>query len=418
MQKRVYNKSQFLPRINKYIVFKLLKQQDSLSVDNIVMGSGISKPTVTKILKELLQDDYIEIIGKGDSIGGRRPDLYKLKTDARIAIGVDIEIPRIRIVAVDLADNIIERKSFKIDTGSESPLIMEMILRAVDEVLNNANTRHRRKLIGIGVSISGFIDQVHGISLMTPRILNWKNVPIIDPFQKRFHVPVQLVNDTDSRALAEIEFGHHASIDTDDLLYIAFNEGIGAAIFQSGELISGRFGNAGSISHQKVESHGKTCICGNSGCLETYASERGVIKNVIDAYRLQEKRSGDDGGISIEEIYSLYKEGDPVVCPVLEEAARYLGIGISNLITILESHTILIGGSIVSCGESFLKLVKDTIEKHVQPILREDLIVEYASLDDSYAGARGAVIPIQKEFFKGPELEINSKEIRVMSPTF
>ncbi len=409
MNKQLELKSQFLPHINRYLVFNALKRHSPLSTDDIVRLTDISKPTVAKIIKELQQDNYVRSAGKGESVGGRKPDLYQFDAGARFILGVNFEIPKVRIIAVDLADNIITSESFSINIKQKQDTILEKLRFEIGTILEESTKISHKKLIGIGVSISGFIDQNTGVSLMTPRIPHWKNVPIVDFLTGSFNVPVRIINDTDAMTLAELEFGKQKI--EDNLLYIAFTEGLGAGLVVNGELISGRFGNAGSISHMIVESGGPECICGNRGCLEVFASERGVLKNIRKDQAFRNKE------ITIEKVFELYKKGDQVCTKVMEEAAHYMSIGIANLITIFEVNQVVIGGSVVEAGENFLSILRENVESSLLDILKMDLSIEYAHLPDKNAGARGATIPLLKEFFKIPQLRISSQQIEVMNPS-
>jgi len=414
IKRNIERKHLFLPNINKFLVFDIIRKHSPISISEIVRLTNLSVPTVVKILKELAAENYIKDNGKGESSGGRRPKLYKFNGDSRFIVGIDFEIPKVRIISVDLADRVIAQDSYSFNIHDDVEKILYILSSRLGEIIRASKGKSKKELIGIGLAISGFIDPKKGVSLSTPRMPHWKNVPIGQIIEREFAVPVLLINDTDARMMAEVEFGIKSM--ADNLIYVAFNEGLGAGLLINGELISGKFGNAGSISHITVNPSGPRCICGNRGCLEMYASERGVLKRIQEQFIFPEKGSIlKTGKLTFDDVIELYKKGDEICVKVIEEASYYMGIGIANVVNLLEVDHIIIGGSIVKAGDAFLRMLKKDIQSHLQGILKVDLKLQFARLKDEEAGAIGALVPIISEFFKGPEFKLNSQKIEIWS---
>ncbi|MFW6138364.1 MAG: ROK family protein [Spirochaetota bacterium] len=411
MKGSVYRKHQFLPNINKFLVFDVIRKNSLISASELVRSTNLSMPTIIKILRDLEDSNYIKKDGKGESRGGRRPDLYRFNRDARYIIGVDFEIPKVRIISADLADRLIARKSYTFNINDELTTITDRLKSEIKEIISKSNTESKKDLIGIGIAISGFTDPKKGISLSTPRIPFWKNVPICRIIKEEFNVPVHLINNTDARMMAEVEFAIKEL--ANNLIYVAFNEGLGAGLVVNGELISGRYGNAGAISHTTVNPKGPRCICGNSGCLELYASERGVLTRVKELLGKEENPDLSPQKIDFKKVIALYKQGNRICTTVLEDAAYYMGIGIANVVNLLEVDRVIVGGSIVQAGKPFLNMLKKEIKSHLQGVLKSNLKIQFAKLKEEEAGAIGAMVPIISDFFKEPELKIKSQRIRI-----
>ena len=406
VRKIIEKKQNFIPNINKHLVFDVIRKYGPTSISKIIKLTNLSIPTVLKIIKDLTNNNYINIKGKGESNGGRKPFIYDFNANARFFIGVEFEIPKVKIIAINLKDIIITRTKYNIIVSENSDTIVNNFISKLWQIKQKSEYITNGKLAGIGVAISGFIDSKKGISISTPRIPHWRNVAIGKYIEKKFNVPVYLINDADASMMAEIKFGLKGMIK--DLIYINFNEGLGAGLLVNGNLIKGKYGNAGLIGHTTVNPNGLKCICGNKGCLETYASERGILSMVRHRYKKDDKKFMDE--LTFEEVIKLYQNGDPIVTEVFEKVLYYLGIGIANIINLLEIGHIIIGGSIVKAGNDFLNLLEQEIRSHLQNILKMDLVIEYSNFRHEEAGAIGAVIPIMNEFFKVPKLMLNKQE--------
>ncbi len=411
MKNTIQSKHQFLPNINKFLVFDAIRKKNPVSATEIVRLTNISKPTVMKILKELTFGHYIINDGKGESMGGRKPGLYKFNKDARYIIGVNFEIPKVRIISTDLGDHIITQKNYTFNIKDDVSNIIDKLKTSIGEVINESTRELRKNLIGIGIAISGFIDQKNGFSLSTPRMPQWKDVPLGKILQDEFKVPVRLINDTDARMMAEVEFGLKDM--ADNLIYVAFNIGLGAGLIVDGNLISGTYGNAGSISHTTVNPGGPLCICGNHGCLELYASERGILHRFQEQSGHEKDCTPSPGNISFMDIIKLYKDGDKRCARIFKDAAYYMGIGIANMVNLLEVDLVIISGSIIEAGNDFLSILQREVKSHLQGVLKTNLKFQFAKLKDDETGAIGATVPLVSDFFKEPELKLNSQIIEI-----
>jgi predicted NBD/HSP70 family sugar kinase len=393
------------------MIFDTLRNYSSLAIADIVRLTNISKPTVVKVLAELAEEKYIIKGGKGESIGGRRPELYQFNHSVGFIVGVNFEIPKVKIVAVDLANRILEEKTYTVNLQENIPQIMNKLISSIHEIIGTVVKASPIRLIGIGVAISGYIAREEGISLSTPRIPQWKNVAIGEIFKKEYNVPVHLMNGANARMIAEIEYGNIKKA-SDNLIYIVFSEGLGAGILINGKLLRGKYGNAGNLSHITVNPEGPKCICGNHGCLECYASERGVIQRVKEIKRTSETHFGKlDNDLTMNDIIRLFKEGDPICRRVFADMIKYMGIEIANIIKLLEVDLVVIGGSIVEAGEDFKSKLDHVIQANLQDMHRTSLSLEFAKLQDLEAGAIGATVQILSEFFKEPELRLHSQKI-------
>ncbi|MBC7326351.1 MAG: ROK family protein [Moorella sp. (in: Bacteria)] len=218
-------------------------------------------------------------------------------------------------------------------------------------------------------------------------------------------VPVLIDNDVHMAAWGEKLLG--AGQDREDVICLTLGTGIGSGIFIQGKLFTGRDESAGEIGHVTVEKDGPRCSCGNYGCLEMYASGRGIARRMRAAIAARaaslvlDLAHGDAGSITAAMVCQAAARGDQAAGQVIKETAVYLGIALAGLANILNPQRIVLGGEVMGAGELLLEPVRRVVREQAMPLNREVEIVA-AELGER-AGATGAAAIARKEFMLGEE---------------
>ncbi|MEA3485652.1 MAG: ROK family protein, partial [Candidatus Aerophobetes bacterium] len=182
----------------------------------------------------------------------------------------------------------------------------------------------------------------------------------------------------------------------DNLVLLTLGTGIGGGIIANGEILHGSCDIAGEIGHMIVHEGGLPCRCGRKGCLEAYASATGVVKRTIAAIKEGRKSilidwgAGDLEKISCELVYKAAKEKDKLSQWIIEETARYLGIGIANIVNILNPEMVILSGGMSQAGNLLLKPVRKYTKRYALKSAIKRVKIVRGSLKD--AGAIGAAI--------------------------
>jgi len=244
-------------------------------------------------------------------------------------------------------------------------------------------------LTAVGVAAPGPLDSRTGIIIHAPNLF-WHDVALADGLADRLGVPVRVDNDANLAALAEWAVrrtagGHYAP---DPLLYVTVSTGIGGGVIARGEIFHGFRDAAAEVGHMTVVPAGadpppELCHCGNRGCLETVASGTAIA-------RLAGELAGEDVG-------GLYAEGDPAAAAVVEEAARWLGLGLANLAAVLDPEVIVVGGGVSRLGEGYLDVVRDEMRSRLMPRAWEGRVppVEAARLGDESTLTGAALLALR-----------------------
>jgi predicted NBD/HSP70 family sugar kinase len=331
-------------------------------------------------VRDLLDEGVVEEIGKSGSNGGRPAVLVALNAKYARTIGVKVEASRILAASVDMGGAIVERAELAFD---HAPLPSE----AIDGIVGLANRLRAGRTLGVGVSISGFVDPITGADLYSP-ILSWEKVPLRDPLAYRLSLPVWIENDVNALALAERWYG--AGRPFSHFVCITVGEGIGAGVVIHGEIYRGAFGGAGELGHITIDPDGPVCRCQERGCLEVYASDRFLLE---EAARL--------GYSTIAEMATAAHDGETGACEAFARMGKFLGLGTKNLVNLLNPEAIILGGERMEESDLFLSALEEEVRRHSFPAEAEKLHILPAEL-----GADGFLIGpatlVAADFFRLP----------------
>lgn len=359
--------------INKQIVLTYIRDMAPISRADIARETALQRSTVSAIVDDLLFDGLIEEIGTGDSTGGRKPTLLKIRTGVPVALGVDITPRRTTIALADLAGRVLQKETFP-----TSPDIDFMTAQIIEKVEKYAleNKKHH---LEIGISVPGIADQTTGKVRYIP-YFQWSNWDIAAQITEKTNLHVTVDNDANAIALAELWFGGELTKKARNFIAVWVGEGIGTGIIFEGQIYRGEKGAAGEFGHMIIgEDAPVQCSCGSRNCWEAHASEEAALSR----YQSQmENHSSKNGEVNMEQLIKLANEGEKEAVRALKGTAKYLGIGISNLIIGFSPQAVIVSGSIAKVWD----LIKDEIEDLAERSVRQGLphtVIRASSLGDS-----------------------------------
>jgi len=220
-------------------------------------------------------------------------------------------------------------------------------------------------VIGIGIGTPGLVNTREGVVVNAVN-LEWNDLPLANLLEKRYHLPVFVLNDSQAAALGEYMYGDNRQQSEENLVVITVGQGIGAGIIIKGQLFQGDGGGAGEIGHVSiVQEGGLPCQCGNIGCLETIASAQAVVRN---AQRLVGNSPGSPvlenaETITFDSIVLAFIQDDPLAKQLVHEAGRYLGLAVGSLVGTLNITRIVLTGDMTRFGQPWLHAIRETLEK-------------------------------------------------------
>lgn len=275
----------------------------------------------------------------------------------KYAIGIDIGGTKISVTLGSSAGKILVRKKILTKTGPQSRSCVQEIVKSVEELVRDSRASGF-KVLGIGIGAPGAVDSKKGILPRSPNLPGWAGIPIRKILHQRFKLPVMIANDANAAAVGEAVFG--AGKRAKSLVYITVSTGVGGGIMIDGRLYEGAGFVAGEIGHISVVPEGKKCNCGSRGCLETYASGTAIASTYRSLTR--KKVAG------AKEVGAACRAGDKLALTSYREAAYYLGIGLANLMNILNPEVIVIGGGVLkSDPREYWPAVIRSAKRHAWP---------------------------------------------------
>jgi len=272
-------------------------------------------------------------------------------------VGVDLGGTKI-ITGVFDVDGVMLSRIYCLTLAHEGPTkVINRINGTIDQAIEKAGLK-RDQIDVIGVAAPGPIDINRGLVIRAPNLPRWSNVPLPAIITEEFNLPVFLLNDANAAALGEHRYG--AGRGVDDLIYITVSTGIGGGIIIAGELYDGIDGCAAEIGHMIMMIDGPTCNCGRKGCFEALASGTAIARMARERMAFGETSimcalAGNIiDNITSETVYEAARKGDTLALDVIHTAASYLGIGLANLVNIINPQMIILGGGVTKMGAILL----------------------------------------------------------------
>lgn len=351
--------------INKQIVLNYVRDRAPISRAEIARETALQRSTVSAIVDSLQVTGLIEEIGTGDSTGGRKPTMLKLRTDSPCAVGVDLTPRETTVAVADLAGKIIESEKFP--TSPDADCMSAQIIERVSKFAG----KYDKNKLEVGMSLPGIVDYALGKVLYIP-FFQWRDWDIGQQIERETGLAVTMDNDANAIALAESWFGEEKIRKIKNFITVLVAEGVGTGIVFDGQVYRGEKGAAGEFGHMIVgENAPVQCSCGSRNCWEAHSSEKAIVaryRNLLNGH----STSSDD--ININHIINSAVKGDERAIYVLKETARFLGIGISNLIVGFSPQAVVVSGRITEAWHLIAKEVHSVVELSIRQKLPTTVI--------------------------------------------
>lgn len=348
-------------------VLGVLRDHGSASRADLMRATGLSRPTISSIVGELLESGAVREVGKytAGASKGRPSQLLALTPPGGLALSVDVGHSHLRAIVADASGHVVQERSVAFGQRLPVERTLTEAARLIAEVTAAAKV-DTNGLIGATVGLASPVD-------LSGRPLA-RRFAHLDPLDllglSAYTDQVRIVNDADLGAAGEAAFGAGARFG--NFVFVKISQGVGAGLILGGRLYRGR-GYAGNIGHVRVVSEGEVCICGNRGCLETVASSGALIRALQPAH---------DAAIGFSDLVRLADAGDPGTQALLMDAGRSVGKVLSTLVATLNPDAIVVGGTLGALGGPLLRGIEDSLHRYCQPSIVGDLVVTRAGCGD------------------------------------
>lgn len=355
----------------------------------------ISVPTMTKLVQELVDDMIVIDLGKVETPGGRRPNVFGLANSAIYFAGVNVGRDHMTYVVTDLQNNVISERTDTMFELVDRPQCLERICHNIETFVNDCGV-DREKLLGVGVSMVGRVNPDTGRSY---KYFTSSEESLCDIISSRIGIRVLLENDTRARCYAEYTTGK--SKNESNVIYLHMGRGVAIGIVIDGKLYYGKNGFAGEFGHIPFFDNEIICGCGKKGCLETEVSGIAIedkivhlIKNGVNTCLREMYDRGES--IHINDIIAAARNDDNLAIELIEEAGEKVGKAVAFLINTFNPETVIVGGNLAQAGEYLMLPLKSSTNKYSLNLVYKDTKFRVSKMADS-ANAWGVAMLIRNK---------------------
>jgi predicted NBD/HSP70 family sugar kinase len=351
-------------------LLRLLREPGGATRAELMERTGWSRAIVAQHLEGLLRSRFVTSVGEAESTGGRPATRLAFDGSAAVVLAACVGETRAHVAIVDLAGRLVVTESMdhRVATG---PLPTLESVAAQLNVLRERAGVDPGTIWGVGVGLPGPVDFASGRPINPPIMPGWDDFPVANWLRERFAC-VALV-DNDANLMARGEHDRYWR-DTDQLIYVKADTGMGAGLIVDGHLHRGAHGLAGDIGHIYVPGRDDAvCACGNLGCLEA------VVGGHALAVRLtREGLATADARQVIEHV----RAGDPRAVRAVRDAGRDLGHGLAGLVNAFNPGVLIIGGTLAGAGDHLLTGVREVVYRRSPPLATSALKIVRGSPED------------------------------------
>ncbi|MGV8885704.1 MAG: ROK family protein [Microbacteriaceae bacterium] len=330
-----------LRRGNRSAVLRELLRNGETTRGQLASALALSPATVSNVVADLMAEGLAHETGSLPSEGGRPTVTLSIRPAGAFFIGADVGEHGVSVEVLDMSLTPRSTVFRDVSSRSASPTeLSEALYAAIDEAVAEAGSP--TNIYGVGLALPGIveskgeIDETRAITIYA-QSLNWPPTSI-EAIYGRSDIPVFADNGAKTLAMAETWFG--AARDVSDGVVALLGRGLGLGIVIDGRILRGTASSAGEWGHTKVSLGGPRCNCGGRGCLEAYVGGGAISRRWRDAGA----QPSSNEELALADLLNAASEGDTVATRVVDETIEILGLGLSNLVNLVNPERIVLGG--------------------------------------------------------------------------
>ncbi len=332
-----------LRRHNMGVVLELLHRDGPASRSELGTATGLTRSTIADLVQDLVACGVAVESGSARPTGPGRPSaVVRARPEGAVALAVEVAVESIAVATVGLGGEVLATERVESAVDALAPA------EVVDRVAAMAGpllAQHAEGPVGVGVAVPGLVRRRDGFVHVAPN-LGWQEVALASMLGRALGpgdrpLPVQVANEADLGALGELRRGAGRGVGT--MVYVSGDVGIGAGLVIDGRAMLGATGYAGEAGHMLVDPGGRDCRCGARGCWETVAGEEALLRaaGIDDA----------PGARALALLRDRLRSGDPQAEHAVGVVGHWVGVGLGNLVNLLNPEVVVLGGHLQQLHE-------------------------------------------------------------------
>lgn len=370
-------------------VLALVRAHGELTRAELVELTGTSRSTVAARLDALVDAGLLAEVTPVATTRGRPPTRFRFREEGGVLALADAGATGVRVAVTDLGGRILDQQRFDLPVGAGPEPWLTEVLGHLDDALRRVGVT-RAEVHGVGLALPGPVDGDAGTVVSPPIMTGWDRFPIRDWFAEHLPCPVVVENDANAMAVGEHRSAH---ADRSSMLLLKLATGVGAGLVIGGSVYRGFDGAAGDIGHIQVtapdEGPAPACRCGNTGCIEAYAGGWALIRDL--------RAAGHDVS-SVPEVVALVKAGDPSATALSRRAGRFIGIALSDAVSLLNPEVVVIGGDLAAAADHLFAGIRESVYARSLPLATRRLTILPSSQGD-LAGLHGLAAAVADRLY-------------------
>jgi predicted NBD/HSP70 family sugar kinase len=348
-------------RQNLGALLRLVHVRGAQSRAELTAVLGLNRSTIGALTADLTAAGLVREELPSDHGRAGRPSLVVRPESQRFFVyAFSVGVDRITAARVGLGGEVLDRRETTRGRGDATPADVVKPLAEFVRQMQRAAPDNAR-CIASGLAIAGMVRRADGMVRLGPT-LGWVDEPLGAALAEvlEMDAPVSVGNGADLGALAEHTRG--CATDSDNVIYLHGDVGVGGGIIASGRPVAGHGGYGGEVGHMVVNPNGRPCSCGSRGCWETEIGEHALL------------RAADRDGTGREGILAVVDaatRGDAMAQSAVRQVADWLGFGVANLVNIFNPETVIFGGTLRDVYIAAAAQVRSRINRNALPACRE-----------------------------------------------
>ncbi|APU13837.1 MULTISPECIES: ROK family transcriptional regulator [Actinoalloteichus] len=384
---------------NRGVVLEGIRSSGAISRVELTALTGLTAPTVSNIVRRLIDDGLVVEAGQGRSTGGKRRTLLTLNPTACYAVGVRIDLQGTTYVVIDLAGRVVARARHGESSTAPREIIRNIAGQAVG-LLGSCGI-DKARVVGVGVAAPGPIDHERGMILDPPNMTHWHDVALRDELAEALGLPVMIDNDATAAAVGEHWLGCAGTARNFASIYM--ETGIGAGVFIDGQVYRGATSNVGELGHISLNVNGDWCFCGNRGCVELYSAPPAVVAAALAARTTGSwpdlSGAAHDVHADFGRIRTAAAAGEPPAVRLIEQSARHLAAGVLTMVNLLDLDLIVLcGPAFAGIGHLYTAAIEDVLTTRAFARRGRPLTAVMSPIGEDVSAVGSAALVLHSEF--------------------
>ncbi len=370
-------------------VLTLLRDHGPLSRIRLARSTGLSPTSITRTVNQLADEGIVVEGATLEQRGPGRPaTALSIRSDAFSVIGVQLGVGFVRVGVVDLLGRVRQAVQFEYDAATTSPTaVIRLTGETILDLLETTGVEHEA-VLGVGVAAPGPVD-ANGRLLLMPVNLHWRDVPLAELLEPIIDLPVTVVHNVGSMALAEATFGVARGLASVAFVYL--RTGLGASLVLDGRTFGAGVHGAIELGHLPVVDDGLPCVCGSRGCLETLVSAP-ALASTLQRLGLQQTNA------PLPLLWEVAQQRSDVADAVAE-IIQHTSMALATVVNLLNPDLILLGGALGDLPDDFFTRITETTRQSVFPLVRSSMQIQRSSLGLDAGVIGGGTVALREYFY-------------------